>query len=172
MAEARAVAARFPYWIKSADKPTTYGIIRAMAEPSLPGKILAEKATAEVLRVIASSRGDLQLIFDTIVRSALRLCEAGHVSLHRVEGDVMRQVARHGPSVLERGETRPIKSGYLAGRAILTRKIVHVTDALAIAAKEFPDGFAAIKREGVRTALAVPLLVLTTASALILVAVV
>ncbi len=117
-----------------------------------------QKATAEVLRVIASSRGDLQLIFDTIVRSALRLCEAGHVSLHRVEGDVMRQVARHGPSVLERGETRPIKSGYLAGRAILTRKIVHVTDALAIAAKEFPDGFAAIKREGVRTALAVPLL--------------
>ena len=117
-----------------------------------------EKATAEVLRVIASSRGDLQLIFDTIVRSALRLCEAGHVSLHRVEGDVMRQVARHGPSVLERGETRPIKSGYLAGRAILTRKIVHVTDALAIAAKEFPDAFAAIKREGVRTALAVPLL--------------
>jgi hypothetical protein len=39
LAEARAVAARFPYWIKSADKPTTYGIIRAMAEPSLPGKI-------------------------------------------------------------------------------------------------------------------------------------
>ena len=70
----------------------------------------------------------------------------------------MRQVARHGPSVLERGETRPIKSGYLAGRAILTRKIVHVTDALAIAAKEFPDALAAIKREGVRTALAVPLL--------------
>jgi hypothetical protein len=47
-AEARAVAARFPYWIKSADKPTTYGIIRAMAEPPLPGKILAEKATAKV----------------------------------------------------------------------------------------------------------------------------
>ena len=47
-AEARAVAARFPYWIKSADKPTTYGIIRAMAQPSLPGKILAEKATAKV----------------------------------------------------------------------------------------------------------------------------
>ncbi len=117
-----------------------------------------EKATAEVLRVIARSRGDLQLIFDTIVRNALRLCEAGHVSLHRVEGDVMRQVSRHGPSVLERGETRPIKSGYLAGRAILTRKIVHVTDALAIAAKEFPDALAAIKREGVRTALAVPLL--------------
>ena len=70
----------------------------------------------------------------------------------------MRQVSRHGPSVLERGETRPIKSGYLAGRAILTRKIVHVTDALAIAAKEFPDALAAIKREGVRTALAVPLL--------------
>ena len=33
---------------QSADKLTTYGIIRAMAEPSLPRKILAEKAMAKV----------------------------------------------------------------------------------------------------------------------------
>src|SRR5262245_9998862 len=81
-----------------------------------------QKATAEVLRVIARSRGDLQPIFDTIVRSALRLCEAGNVSLHRVEGTNMRQVARHGLSVLERGSTRPIAPGTLGGRAIVTRK--------------------------------------------------
>mgnify|MGYP003334424658 CR=1 FL=1 len=46
----------------------------------------------------------------------------------------------------------------LAGRAILTQKVVHVTDALAVGAKQFPDAWQSFKREGTRTALAVPLL--------------
>ena len=42
-------------------------------------------------------------------------------------------------------------------------------DALAVAAREFPDALAAIKREGVRTALAVPLLKGKTALGAILI---
>jgi GAF domain-containing protein len=117
-----------------------------------------QKATAEVLRVIASSRGDLKPIFDAIVRIAIRLCDATNVSLHRVEGDVMRLMAQTGKSGLRVGEIRPFTMYTLAGRAILTRKVVHVTDALAVGAKQFPDAWQSFKREGTRTALAVPLL--------------
>jgi GAF domain-containing protein len=117
-----------------------------------------QKATAEVLQAIANFQGDLQPIFDTIVRATMRLCNAVNVSLHRIDANLLRQAARTGKSVLRLGETRPFTHGTLAGRAILTRKVVHVADALAVAAKEFPDARTTLKREGTRTALAIPLL--------------
>jgi len=117
-----------------------------------------QKATAEVLRVIASSRGELKPIFDAIVRIAIRLCDARNVSLHRVEGDVMRLMAQAGRSGLRIGETRPFTMRTLASRAILRKKVVHVTDAFAVGAEQFPDAWESVRREGTRTALAVPLL--------------
>ncbi|HYI28603.1 MAG TPA: GAF domain-containing protein, partial [Bradyrhizobium sp.] len=56
------------------------------------------------------------------------------------------------------GEARPITRGSLSGSAIIGRKIVHVRDSLAAAKTRFPDSRAAIRREKIRTSLAVPLL--------------
>ncbi|MEA2879314.1 MAG: hypothetical protein QOF14_4510 [Hyphomicrobiales bacterium] len=118
-----------------------------------------QTATADVLRVISSSPSDLEPIFDAIVESAPRLCDATNASLHRVEGDLMRQVASHGAiDTLKRGEARPITPGSLSGRAIIGRKTFHVEDALAVVEAEFPDSGDVIVREGIRTALAVPLM--------------
>jgi len=118
-----------------------------------------QTATAEILRVISSSPTDVQPVFDAVVQSAARICDATNASLHRVEGDVMRHVANYGSvTTLKLGETRPITRGSLTGRAITERETVHVNDSLAVAETEFPDSRLAIERQGIRTSLSVPLL--------------
>jgi hypothetical protein len=57
-----------------------------------------EAATAEVLRVISSTPGELQLVFRTILENAIRICEATFGGLALCEGDDWRQVATQGAS--------------------------------------------------------------------------
>ena len=47
-----------------------------------------QTTTGEILRVIASSPTDIQPVFDSIARSAARLCEAFDVMVLRVDGNV------------------------------------------------------------------------------------
>jgi sensor domain CHASE-containing protein len=46
-----------------------------------------ERATSEILRVMAESRTDLQPVFDTIVRNAVRLCGGMFSNGFRYDGD-------------------------------------------------------------------------------------
>ena len=117
-----------------------------------------QAATSKILSIISRSPDDLQPVFEAIVQSAARLCEATNASLHRVDGNVLRHVANYGGvSTLNLGEARPIRRGSLSGHAIVDLKVVHVRDALAVAKTRFPDSRAAIEREKIRSSLAVPL---------------
>ena len=63
-----------------------------------------QTATSEVLRVISSSPGELEPVFQAMLANATRLCEAQIGNLHLCEGDALRIVAMHdsppnGPSI-------------------------------------------------------------------------
>ena len=131
----------------------------ALLKHKLNEALEQQAATSEILSVISRSPNDLQPVFEAIVQSAARLCEATNASLHRIDGNALRHVANYGGvSTLNLNEARPIRRGSLSGHAIIDRKVVHVRDALAVAATRFPDSRAAIERERIRSSLAVPLL--------------
>src|SRR5213594_2854695 len=48
-----------------------------------------QAATSEILRVISSSPADVQPVFDTIVRSAVRLCDGVFGAVFRFDGDLL-----------------------------------------------------------------------------------
>src|SRR5262245_31320442 len=54
-----------------------------------------QDATVGVLRVIATSPDDLQVILDTIARQASELCGADVVLVQRSDGEFLRALARH-----------------------------------------------------------------------------
>ena len=55
-----------------------------------------QAATSEVLRVIASSLGDLKPVFETMLANAIRLCQAKLGSLFLREGEGFRNVSNIG----------------------------------------------------------------------------
>jgi GAF domain-containing protein len=90
-------------------------------------------ATAEILRVISSSPTDVQPVFDTIVRSAVTLCDGLFSALYQFDGELIHQVAQHNytSEALETAHrtfpARPARASG-AGRAILERAVVHMPD--------------------------------------------
>jgi two-component system, NtrC family, sensor kinase len=120
-----------------------------------------QTATGEILRVIASSPTDLQPVMDTVAENAARVCGATDSAIFRLDGEVLRFVARHGalPRPLSIGDMVPARRGHVTGRAVLERRTIHVEDLLALPETEFPETLAlARKSTGVRTLLATPLL--------------
>src|SRR5215475_10670271 len=61
-----------------------------------------QAATADILRIIATSRTDAQPVFDAIAESAARLCTSYDAAIYRLEADRLVLAAHHGPIVLGR----------------------------------------------------------------------
>ncbi len=119
-----------------------------------------QTATAEILQVISSSPTDVQPIFDTIVRSAVRLCDADHSSLFQFDGKLITRAASFNMTADEFDVTRrlfprPPARDSATGRAILERAVVHIPDI-----RSDPEfGIRPVQEAlGFRATLAVPLL--------------
>ena len=117
-----------------------------------------QAATAEVLRVIASSPGELEPVFNAMLANATRICEAKFGTLFRYDGKLAYRVASVGtPATLvefqkQRGPFTPDPHGYF-GRCLRTKAVVHVADELA----EPKPGVAAA-HGGARSTVHVPML--------------
>src|SRR6516162_3096423 len=93
-----------------------------------------QTATADVLKVISRSAFDLQGVLDTLVASAVRLCDADTGIIRRCEGDIYPVAATFGLTAEQRDNyvrrsTKP-DHGSVFGRAILERRTIHVPDLL------------------------------------------
>jgi signal transduction histidine kinase/CheY-like chemotaxis protein len=118
-----------------------------------------QTATSDILRVISSSPTDIQPVFDTIVRSAVRLCDGLYGTGHRFDGELLHLSAHHNctPEVLDalqRAFPMQPNRQMISGRAILTKAVVHVEDLMADPEYARHVGQAG----GFRGALAVPML--------------
>ena len=128
-------------------------------------------AASEVLGVIANSSGNLNLVFETILENATRICEATYGNLWLREDDNFRIAATHGTSTEYReyalkidditkvpisgGRILRMDRGSVVGRAAMERRPVHIPDVLADPEYTKHEGR---KIGGWRAALGVPLL--------------
>jgi two-component system, NtrC family, sensor kinase len=93
-----------------------------------------QTATAEVLRVISSSPGELEPVFETMLANAVQICGAkfGVMSLSE-GGDVFRVIATHGApaAFVEQRRRDPLvrpTPGHNLERMVRTKDVVHVPD--------------------------------------------
>ena len=117
-----------------------------------------QTATADVLKVISSSTGDLGPVFEAMLANAVRICEAKFGVMWRFDGEENYPVAMLNlpPSVdaflRQRGRRKPTPGSDLDVLRT-SKQSVHTLD---MAASSHPTRIA--KSAGVRTQLAVPLL--------------
>src|SRR5262249_17996200 len=117
-----------------------------------------QTATSEVLRVISSSPGELEPVFNAMLENAVRLCEAKFGSLVLHERDAFRVVAMHNaPPVFEEERRRnPLRypgPEHILSRVVRTKQAVQDAD---VTRGQTSPGLAALA--GARTVLAVPML--------------
>jgi hypothetical protein len=69
-----------------------------------------QTATSDVLRVISSSPGELQPVFQAMLANAVRICEAKFGSMYLLEGDAFRIVGMHNapPAFAEARRLQPL----------------------------------------------------------------
>ena len=123
-----------------------------------------QTATADVLKVISGSPGELEPVFQAMLENATRLCQASYGHMWLCEGNAFRTVALHG--------ALPAASQWQSGalfhgspevpsvHAVRTRQPVHVADLRTTKAYLAGDRLARAGADiaGIRTLVAVPML--------------
>ena len=117
-----------------------------------------QTATSDVLRVISSSPGELEPVFQALLGNATRLCEAIFGMLYRFDGNAFHFAAEvsapqeYADFNRQRGAFQPTPGGQLE-RVMLTKEVCHTPDDAAAVV----PGMAA-RLAGARTQVIVPML--------------
>jgi GAF domain-containing protein len=121
-----------------------------------------QTATSEVLRVISSSPGELEPVFQAMLQNATQLCDAKFGTLFEFTDGAFRALSNLNtpPALVDFNRELRVWGPHTAlGRLAHTRQTVHVGDALSDRAyREDVGRKAAVQLGGIRTLLAVPML--------------
>ena len=100
----------------------------------LQESLAQQAATSEILRVISSSPGSVQPVFEAIAAHAQKLCHATSGWVNRFDGQFIEGPTAHTAATEEALEaihrTYPMRPGRddASGRAILTRDVAYIPD--------------------------------------------
>src|SRR6516165_11211217 len=122
-----------------------------------------QTATADVLKVISSSPGELETIFSTVLENAVRICEASFGNMYLHDGDVFRLAAAHNtpPALAEERKRAPLRGRTSnLGRMVQTKQVVHVVDLSAEQSylDRDPEAVSGVELGHIRTIVFVPML--------------
>jgi signal transduction histidine kinase/regulator of replication initiation timing len=115
-----------------------------------------QTATADVLKVISSSPGDLRPVFEAMLENAVRICEAAFGSMLLREGNGFRRVAQHNVPLdyAKHSETEPLlRPTKTLAHILETMQAAQVTD-MAVTEPQSPLS----RLAGARTLLNVPII--------------
>ncbi len=124
-----------------------------------------QTATSEVLKVISSSPGELDPVFNAMLANATRICEAAFGSLFLREGPIFRAVAYHSKKSFEEylrsNSVVDLREnlGVPLDRVVKTKQVVHIPDLRADQSYLEKNRFfiALVEIVGARTLVAVPM---------------
>jgi signal transduction histidine kinase len=124
-----------------------------------------QTATSEVLKVISSSPGKLEPVFETMLANAVRVCGANFGIMDRYDGDAYCNVAMHNvpPAFAEMRRSNPVirpSPGTGLDRVRRTKKVVQILDLKSEQTyrDRAPARVALVELAGARTLLVVPML--------------
>jgi GAF domain-containing protein len=130
----------------------------------LTASLERQTATADVLRIISSSPGELKSVFETILENAARLCQANFSTLYLAEGNAYRTTATYNVPVAfaESRHREPMVS--MSGNTALARvakmkSAVQISDVASDPAyREDPQRQRFVTLTGARSLITVPML--------------
>jgi signal transduction histidine kinase len=122
-----------------------------------------QTATSDVLKVISSSPGELEPVFETVLRNAVRICGATFGNLWLRERDIVRIAATHGAPTawsdfLRREPVFRADPRFGIGQLIRTKQTYQVADVTAEPTYQDKLRLATIELTGARTLIGVPML--------------
>ena len=121
-----------------------------------------QTAISEILRVISASPTDVQPVLDAVAERAAHLCDSPFARVWLVDGGELRAAAafirEDGDGGIQPLAPTPLKRSSMNGRAVLDRETVHIADVVPLFDTVYPDARENAVAQGVRAALAVPLL--------------
>ena len=123
-----------------------------------------QTATSDVLRVVSSSPGELESVFQAVLENAVRICEAKFANLFLTEGDVFRNVALYGaPRAFEEARRKQpllkLSTGTALDRMAATKSVAQTLDAQTDPSyRDDPQRALFLQQSGGRTVVCIPLM--------------